>query len=210
MTRPSAAIVDRLTFGGNIIETGSAIRAAAEAAQVTLTGFCALAALAVARRKPGETAPGDARAGVEELAELQRELSAARNAVNRAGVNLNQAVAALNSNGRPPVWLEHAVDRVTRAVAEVDTVVARIHPPEGCNHRILVMSSQDFGVGERLRVLKSVLDGRVNRPWATFPGFGVWREAVTRAQEPRGQVAVTCPAESLAGKWFRQPCGTRG
>jgi hypothetical protein len=106
----------------------SAIRAAADAAQMTLTGFCALAALAVARRRPGEAGrAGEAPAGVEELAEMQRELFAARNAVNRTGVNLNQAVAQLNSTGRPPVWLEHAVNRVTRAVAEVDTVVARIH-----------------------------------------------------------------------------------
>lgn len=106
----------------------SQIKTAADAAQMTVTGFCALAALAVARRRPGEPAPqGDAPAGTEELAELQRELFAARNAVNRTGVNLNHAVAALNSTGRPPVWLEHAVQRVTRAVAEVDTVVARIH-----------------------------------------------------------------------------------
>lgn len=86
----------------------SQIKAAADAAQMTVTRFCALA-------------------GVEELDKLQRELFAARNAVNRTGVNLNQAVAALNSTGAPPVWLEHAVARVTRAVAEVDTVVARIH-----------------------------------------------------------------------------------
>ena len=106
----------------------SAIQAAADAAQMTVTGFCALAALAVARRRAGEAGrAGEAPAGVEELAELQRELFAARNAVNRTGVNLNQAVAQLNSTGRPPVWLEHAVNRVTRAVAEVDTVVARIH-----------------------------------------------------------------------------------
>ncbi|MEV6631900.1 hypothetical protein AB0M54_14225 [Actinoplanes sp. NPDC051470] len=106
----------------------SAIKAAADAAQMTVTGFCALAALAVARRRPSEAGRvGEAPAGVEELAELQRELFAARNAVNRTGVNLNQAVAALNSIGAPPVWLEHAVQRVTRAVAEVDTVVARIH-----------------------------------------------------------------------------------
>ena len=31
--------------------------------------------------------------------------------------------------------------------------------PEGCRHRILAMSSQDFSVGERSRVLKSVLNG---------------------------------------------------
>jgi hypothetical protein len=95
---------------------------------MTVTGFCALAALAVARRKPGEPGnAGEAPAGVEELAELQRELFAARTAVNRTGVNLNQAVAQLNSTGRAPVWLQHAVARVTGAVAEVDTVVASIH-----------------------------------------------------------------------------------
>lgn len=106
----------------------SAIKAAADAAQMTVTGFCALAALAIARRTPGEPGnAGEAPAGVEELAELQRELFAARTAVNRTGVNLNQAVAQLNSTGAPPVWLQHAVQRVTRAVAEVDTVVARIH-----------------------------------------------------------------------------------
>ena len=106
----------------------SAIQAAADAAQMTVTGFCALAALAIARRTPGEPGnAGEAPAGVEELAELQRELFAARTAVNRTGVNLNQAVAQLNSTGAPPVWLQHAVQRVTRTVAEVDTVVARIH-----------------------------------------------------------------------------------
>jgi hypothetical protein len=106
----------------------SQIKAAADAAQMTLTGFCALAALAVARRQPGELGrASEAPAGVEELAELQRELFAARNAVNRTGVNLNQAVAQLNSTGQSPVWLEHAVSRVADAVREVDAVVSRIH-----------------------------------------------------------------------------------
>jgi hypothetical protein len=105
----------------------AAIRAAAETAQMTLTGFCALAALAAARRQPGQPRPaGGSPAEVEELAEMQRELFAARTAVNRTGVNLNQAVAALNATGQPPVWLEHAVNRVARAVAEMDGVVAGI------------------------------------------------------------------------------------
>jgi hypothetical protein len=106
----------------------SAIRSAAEAADMTLTGFCALAALAAARRRPGNV--GEALAGglsVEELAEMQRELFDARTAVNRAGTNLNQAVAQLNANGVPPVWLEHAVDRAMRAVDQVDAVATRIH-----------------------------------------------------------------------------------
>jgi hypothetical protein len=106
----------------------SAVRVVADAAQMTLTGFCAFAALAVARRTPGEAGrAGEEPARVEELSELQRELFAARNAVNRVGVNLNQAVAQLNSIGRPPVWFEHAVSRVVSAVREVDSVVACIH-----------------------------------------------------------------------------------
>lgn len=107
----------------------TAIRAAADAAQMTLTGFCALAALAVARRQPGETSPPDEAPGVgaEELAEMQRELFAARVAVNRTGTNLNQAVAQLNATDEPPVWLEHAVNRVAKAVQEVDALASRIH-----------------------------------------------------------------------------------
>jgi hypothetical protein len=106
----------------------AAIRAAAEAAQMTLTGFSALAALAAARRQPGRAGPaGDTPVvDADGLAEMQRELFAARTAVNRAGVNLNQAVAQLNTTGQPPVWLEHAVDRVARAVAVLDGVVAGI------------------------------------------------------------------------------------
>ena len=51
----------------------SQIKTAANAAQMTVTGFCALAALAVAHRRPGESGrAGEAPAGVEELAELQR------------------------------------------------------------------------------------------------------------------------------------------
>jgi hypothetical protein len=103
------------------------IRAAAEAAQMTLTGFCALAALAVARRRQSDELAGEAAAGVQELAEMQRELFAARTAVNRTGVNLNQAVAQFNTTGTPPVWLDRAAARVTRAVAEVDAAASLIH-----------------------------------------------------------------------------------
>jgi hypothetical protein len=109
--------------GGEVTE----IRAAAEAAALTVTGFCAMAALAVARRRPADAGPGgETPAGVEELAELQRELFAARTAVNRIGVNLNQAVTQFNTTGAAPVWLRHAADRVAAAVAEVDGLAARI------------------------------------------------------------------------------------
>jgi hypothetical protein len=125
--RGESARDHRLTPRFTVAEL-AAIRVAAEAAQMTLTGFCALAALAAARRQPGQPAPAGAASGPggEEFAELQRELFAARTAVNRAGTNLNQAVAQLNATGQPPVWLEHAVDRVARAVAVLDGVVAGI------------------------------------------------------------------------------------
>jgi hypothetical protein len=108
----------------------SVIRAAAEAARMTVTGFCAAAALAVAGGPADRACPSGnpaGRVGVEELAGLQRELFAARIAVNRTGTNLNQAVAALNSTGAAPVWLAHAVERVMTAVRHVDAVACVIH-----------------------------------------------------------------------------------
>ena len=52
------------------------------------------------------------------------ELVQARLALRRYGVNVNQAVAALNSGGQVPVWLERAVAGSDRAVARVDAATA--------------------------------------------------------------------------------------
>lgn len=60
--------------------------------------------------------------------ELLLELMRARAAVNRYGVNVNQAVAALHSTGQAPLWIEQAVAGARRAVERVDeaaTLVAR-------------------------------------------------------------------------------------
>jgi len=101
---------------------------AAARAGLTATGFCANAAVAAAR---GTAAPGGLVAGTAvtrtELAELQRELFAARTAVVRTGTNLNQATAALNATGEAPVWLGHAVQRCTRSLDQLDAVVGEIH-----------------------------------------------------------------------------------
>lgn len=52
--------------------------------------------------------------------EFLAELIQARVAVNRYGVNVNQAAAALNSTGQAPVWLEQAVEGARRAIERVD------------------------------------------------------------------------------------------
>ena len=52
--------------------------------------------------------------------QLLVELIQARLALRRYAVNVNQAVAALNSGGQAPVWLEQAVAGSDRAVARVD------------------------------------------------------------------------------------------
>ena len=52
--------------------------------------------------------------------QLLEELIQARLALRRYGVNVNQAVAALNSGGQAPVWLAQAVAGSDRAVARVD------------------------------------------------------------------------------------------
>jgi hypothetical protein len=58
--------------------------------------------------------------------ELLLELMQARAAVNRYGVNVNQAVAALHSTGHAPVWLEQAVAGARRAVERVDEAAALV------------------------------------------------------------------------------------
>ncbi|BCB89269.1 hypothetical protein [Phytohabitans suffuscus] len=70
---------------------------------------------------------GGSQDGGEQLAELQRELFEARVAVNRAGANLNQAVAQLNVIGDAPVWLVDAVRRVVKAVQRIDAATFRVH-----------------------------------------------------------------------------------
>jgi hypothetical protein len=94
---------------------------------MTPTGFCADAALAAARGTNGPSALANG-GGITraELAALQRDLFAARTAVGRVGTNLNQAVAALNATGEPPVWLGRAVARCCRVLEQVDAAAAAI------------------------------------------------------------------------------------
>lgn len=99
----------------------AAVRAGAARAGLTLSGFVAAAALAVAR---GETlpAPPVAEQAVAELARAHAQ-------VRRIGVNLNQAAAKLNSGQTPPVWLERAVALAERALLDVQTAAAQLHEP---------------------------------------------------------------------------------
>ncbi len=101
------------------------ILAAARRSGLTATGFCAVAALAVARGTAGDAVPD--RAQFEALAELQADLLDARTAVIRTGTNLNQAMAAFHSTGQPPVWLDHVVARCARTLAALDELISRIH-----------------------------------------------------------------------------------
>jgi hypothetical protein len=99
--------------------------AAARRVGLTATGFCAIAALAVARGEVGSATLPDAEA--EALRNLQAELFDVRTAVNRAGTNLNQAVAALNATGNAPPWLPNTVARLMRTLATVDDAISAVH-----------------------------------------------------------------------------------
>lgn len=103
------------------------IAAAAARADLTPTGYVAEAALAAAHATapPGGSlsAIGVSRA---DLARLQRELFATRTAVALIGTNLNQAVAALHTVGRPPANLAQAADRCQQVLAALDALVAGI------------------------------------------------------------------------------------
>ena len=81
-----------------------------------------LAAIELAAGRAGLTPTGfvggSAGPAVSESREALAELMAA--AVRRFGVNVNQAVAALNATGEAPDWLGQAVEATVRAVARVD------------------------------------------------------------------------------------------
>jgi hypothetical protein len=98
------------------------IAAAAAAAGVTPTGFCAEAALSAARGVQS-AALDPAR---ETFSDLQVELFDTRVALGRIGTNLNQAVAALNATGDPPDWLERVVVLCERRMRRLDDVLARV------------------------------------------------------------------------------------
>lgn len=98
---------------------------AARRVGLTPTGFCAVAALAVARGETGSASLPSAEA--EALRNVQAELFDVRTAVNRAGANLNQAVAAFNATGEAPTWLHNTVARLMRTLATVDDAISAVH-----------------------------------------------------------------------------------
>ena len=101
------------------------VLAAARRAGLTPTGYVALAALAAA---DGESpaAPASS-AQYEALRDLQADLFDVRNAVNRVGTNLNQAVAALNATGNAPAWLETVAAMCARNLTALDEITSAIH-----------------------------------------------------------------------------------
>ena len=112
-SRAVKVLYDELEYAG--------VRQAAAAVGLTTTGFVAAAGLQLA----DPSVPS--RAGVHDLDRaVLTELLAARTALRRYGVNVNQAVAALNSGVGAPVWLQQAVAGCDRAVGRVDDVTLRL------------------------------------------------------------------------------------
>lgn len=106
----------------------AALASAARRVGLTATGFCAHAALAAATTDAGNTtAFGVSDPRIEALAQLQAELVQLRTGVTRVGTNLNQAVAALNARGEPPVWLRHVVEQCGRTLGAVDEAASQVH-----------------------------------------------------------------------------------
>jgi hypothetical protein len=99
------------------------VDAAAASAGMSTSRFCAEAALAAARGTPMLLSAAQDR---EALARLQRQLFAARTEVARFGVNVNQAVAALNSTGVAPEWMGRAMTRVGYSINQLDGVIAAV------------------------------------------------------------------------------------
>ncbi len=105
----------------------ASVQSAASAVGLTPTGYVAAAGLSLASSGSGAAAamPGSAldRAA---LSLLLKELLKVRTALRRYAVNVNQAVAALNSGAGAPVWLAQAVAGCDRAVRRVDDVTLQL------------------------------------------------------------------------------------
>jgi hypothetical protein len=100
------------------VDEYTSVVAAAGRAGLTTSGYVACAALTAATASPPPSqAP---------LRELLSELLAARTALRRYAVNVNQAVAALNSGAEAPVWLQRATAGASRAVARVDEATVQV------------------------------------------------------------------------------------
>lgn len=93
---------------------------AAAANATTAASYLADAGVAAAREHAGAIASG-------ELAALQRELFAARRALNMLASNVNQAAAIAHTTGMVPGWMSDAVRLCVTAVQRVDAVSAQIH-----------------------------------------------------------------------------------
>ena len=96
----------------------ASVRAAAQLAGLTPTGYVAAAGLSLSG------------AGVAPASSVDRallaELLQGRTALRRYGVNLNQAVAALNSGAGAPVWLLQAVSGCARASERMDLATVEL------------------------------------------------------------------------------------
>jgi hypothetical protein len=96
----------------------ASVRAAAQLAGLTPTGYVAAAGLTLSG------------AGVAPATSVDRallaELLQGRTALRRYGVNLNQAVAALHSGGSAPVWLLQAVAGCARASERMDRATVEL------------------------------------------------------------------------------------
>ena len=90
----------------------ASVRAAAQLAGLTPSGYVAAAGLTL-------SGAGVAPATLTDRA-LLAELLQGRTALGRYGVNLNQAVAALNSGAGAPVWLLQAIGGCVRASERMD------------------------------------------------------------------------------------------
>jgi uncharacterized protein (DUF1778 family) len=94
------------------------LQQAAHAEALTVSAYVAEKALAAARRTiPQSTAP---------LRELQADLNCATAQLQKAGTNLNQAVAALNATGQAPGNLIHYARYVATVTEKLDTIVTKI------------------------------------------------------------------------------------
>jgi len=103
----------------------TAVRAAAALAGLTPSGYVATAAVSAARPATNASVGSPVVVGADRA--VLAELLAARTAVRRYAVNVNQAVVLLRTTGGgEPVWLRSAAAGCDRAVQHLDELTLRL------------------------------------------------------------------------------------
>ena len=181
-------------------EEYATIASAARDTGLTPTGYVAETALAAATNtQTHSTAPW--RTALLELME-------ARTQVRRIGTNINQATAAINATGEPPVWLRTALAITGRAVAHLDEAATAV---TDVAHTTVPSSEHPEGNNQAQPPDNSIPDDHVRNTGSVHKSHTDSYETATVRRTPKSTTgpagtrrAVLCRHGNTLDAWVRR------